>query len=162
MWKAFAEMEQMGWIGSPRPRMVAVQSEGCAPIVRAFHEGAAEAAPFPHAQTFAAGIRVPAAIGDFIMLDLLRASGGTAVAVPDEEIREAMSLIARTEGLIACPEGAATVAGARHLRESGFLNSDDRVVLYNTGSGLKYPESIPINLPLIGPDVFVTKGRLPD
>jgi len=161
MWKAFDELEQLGWIDSRRPRMVAVQAAGCAPIVKAFEEGRDEAEPFPNAQTFASGIRVPAAIGDFIMLDVLRASGGTGVAVTDEEIREAMGLIARTEGIIACPEGAATVAGAWRLRETGFLGPDDRVVLFNTGSGLKYPESIPLDLPLIEPDVFSTVGRLP-
>lgn len=162
MWKAFDELEQLGWIDSRRPRLVAVQATGCAPIVKAFEEGRDEAEPFPNAQTFASGLRVPAAIGDFLMLDVLRASGGTAVSVPDEEIREAMGLIARTEGIIACPEGAATVAGARRLRETGFLNPDDRVVLFNTGSGLKYPESIHLDLPLIEPDVFSTVGRLPE
>ena len=120
-----------------------------------------EAAPFPNAHTFAAGLRVPAAIGDFLMLEALRASDGTAVAVPDAEIHEAMNLIARSEGLLACPEGAATVATALHLRENGFLNPDDRVVLYNTGSALKYPESIPLDLPLIEPDVFTSVGHLP-
>jgi threonine synthase len=141
MWKAFDELEQLGWIGSKRPRMVIVQSTGCAPIVRAFEAGAEHAEPWVNAQTLAAGIRVPAAIGDYLILGAVRESGGTAVAVTDEEIVEAQRVIGRTTGIYAAPEGAATFAALPHLVASGFLAGDERVVLFNTGTGLKYPPS---------------------
>ena len=151
MWKAFAEMEALGWIGPKRPRMVAVQSEGCAPIARAFAQGDEFAEPWQNAQTTASGIRVPAAIGDFIMLDLLRASGGTAVTVSDAEIAAATGELAALEGIFAAPEGAATLAGLRKLLDAGWLNPDERVVLFNTGSGLKYPEVMNVDLPVLDP-----------
>ncbi len=138
MWKAFAEMEEMGWIGSKRPRMVTVQSEGCAPMVRAFHAGDEFAAPWQNASTMADGLRVPGAIGDFLILRALRESGGTAVAVPDAEMMDAARLIGRTEGLFTCPEGAAPLAAFLRLRREGWIGEDESVVLFNTGSGLKY------------------------
>jgi threonine synthase len=138
MWKAFAEMEALGWIDAKRPRMVSVQSDGCAPIVRAFEAGAETAAVFENAHTIADGLRVPAAVGDALMLRALRDSGGTAVAVPDSALMEGANLIARTEGIFAAPEGGATVAAYRVLRERGWIRPDERVVLFNTGSGLSY------------------------
>ena len=142
MWKAFDELEQLGWIGSRRPRMVVVQSDGCAPIVRAFESGAEHAEPWTEARTIAAGIRVPSAIGDYLILRAVRDSGGTAVAVPDEEIVDAQRALGRLTGIYAAPEGAATFAALRHLRESGFLHGDERIVLFNTGTGLKYPSPV--------------------
>ena len=139
MWKAFAELEALGWIGPKRPRMVSVQAEGCAPIVRAFDAGADHAEPWADAHTLAAGIRVPAGIGDYLILDAVRDSGGTAVAVSDDEIVEAQRTLGRLTGIYAAPEGAATYAALPHLVRSGFLTGDERVVLFNTGTGLKYP-----------------------
>jgi len=138
MWKAFGELEQLGWIGPQRPRMVTVQSEGCAPMVRAFHEGAEFAAPWQDARTIADGLRVPAAVGDFMILRALRQSDGRAVAVSDQEMIEAANLIGRTQGLFVCPEGGATLAAFQRLRRQGWIGDDERVVLFNTGSGLKY------------------------
>jgi threonine synthase len=139
MWKAFDELERLGWIGSRRPRMVVVQASGCAPIVRAFESGEDRAEPWTDAHTLAAGIRVPAAIGDYLILRAVRESGGTAVAVSDEEIRAAQRTLGRLAGIYAAPEGAATFAALRLLVESGFLSGGERVVLFNTGTGLKYP-----------------------
>lgn len=141
MWKAFAEMEQMGWIGSKRPRMVTVQAAGCAPIVRAFEEGKRFADEFPNAATTASGLRVPKAIGDFLILDALRDSGGTAVAVTDEELLDATREIGSLEGVFCAPEGAACLPALRKLMAAGQVNENDRVVLFNTGSGVKYMES---------------------
>jgi threonine synthase len=138
MWKAFDEMERMGWIGSRRPRMVTVQAEGCAPIVRAFHSGAEVGAEIPDAHTCAAGLRVPRAIGDFIMLDILRRSGGTAVAVTDRELLAAVAEIGATEGIFAAPEGAACLPALQKLIERGEVDRNERVVLFNTGAGVKY------------------------
>jgi len=139
MWKAFAELEELGWIGSRRPRMVVVQSDGCAPIVRAFETGADHAEPWTDAHTLASGIRVPAAVGDYLILRAVRDSGGTALTVSDEEIVRAQLTMARLTGIYAAPEGAATFAALPHLVASGFLAGDERVVLFNTGTGLKYP-----------------------
>jgi threonine synthase len=141
MWKAFDEMEQMGWIGSQRPRMVTVQAAGCAPIVRAFEEGKRFADEFPDAHTTASGLRVPKAIGDFMIIDALRASGGTAVAVTDEELIEATKEIGAAEGIFCAPEGAACLPALRKLMKNGSVRADERVVLFNTGSGVKYVES---------------------
>jgi threonine synthase len=138
MWKGFGELEELGWIGSERPRMVTVQSEGCAPMVRAFQQGQAFAEPWQGAETIADGLRVPAAVGDFLILRALRESGGTAVAVSDEEMMEAAGLIGRTQGIFACPEGAATLAAFQQLRARGWIGDEERVVLFNTGCGLKY------------------------
>ncbi len=139
MWKAFAELEAVGLIGPARPRMVAVQAAGCAPIVRAWLAGAEHATPWEHAQTCAAGIRVPAAIGDFLILKGVRESGGFAIAVDDAEINVALAEVARDEGLLLCPEGAATVAAWRAALADGRVGDHERVVLFNCASGLKYP-----------------------
>ena len=141
MWKAFDEMERMGWIGSKRPRMVTVQAAGCAPIVRAFEEGKRFAEEFPNAQTTASGLRVPKAIGDFLILDALRASGGTAIAVTDEELIMATKEIGSAEGIFCAPEGAACLPALKKLMAYGSVKSDERIVLFNTGSGVKYLES---------------------
>jgi threonine synthase len=141
MWKAFDEMERMGWIGSKRPRMVTVQAEGCAPIVRAFEEGNRFADEFPNAATTASGLRVPKAIGDFLILDALRASGGSAVAVSDEELIAATREIGTVEGVFCAPEGAACLPALKKLIEAGEVNKRERVVLFNTGAGVKYMES---------------------
>jgi threonine synthase len=138
MWKAFDEMEELGWIGSRRPRMVTVQSDGCAPMVKAFDEGREFAEPWQGAQTIADGLRVPAAVGDFLILRALRESGGTAVAVPDRELLDAARQIGRTQGIFVCPEGAATLLAFRRLRDAGWIADGESVVLFNTGSGLKY------------------------
>jgi threonine synthase len=140
MWKAFDEMEALGWIGGKRPRMVTVQSAGCAPIVRAFEEGKRFADEFPDAATVASGLRVPKAIGDFLILDALRASGGTAVAVGDDELLAAVAEIGAAEGLFVAPEGAACLPALRKLIERGDVLRDERVVLFNTGAGVKYLE----------------------
>jgi threonine synthase len=138
MWKAFDEMEQLGWIGSVRPRMISVQSAGCAPIVKAWDEGNASSEMWPDAATQAAGLRVPKPYGDYIVLDILRKSHGTAVAVTDEEIMDALRRWARVDGIFAAPEGAAALAAYRKLLGSGFFSPSDTVVLFNTGTGLKY------------------------
>ena len=137
-WKAFAELAELGWIGSRRPRMVSVQSEGCAPVVRAFESSAKRAERWENAQTYAAGLRVPAVFADRLILRALRESGGTAVAVPEKAIRTAQQRMAADEGVLACPEGAATLAGLEALLEQGWIGPNDRVVLFNTGAGLKY------------------------
>jgi len=141
MWKAFDEMEAMGWIGPERPRMFTVQAAGCAPIVRAFDNGWDEAPEFENASTVASGLRVPRAIGDFIMLDILRRSGGGAVAVTDEEMIAAAREIGAAEGIFCAPEGAACLPALRKLMAEGKVTPDDRVVLFNTGAGLKYLEA---------------------
>lgn len=138
MWKAFDEMEQMGWIGSHRPKMVSVQAAGCAPIVDAFASGSSTGADITNPQTIASGLRVPRAIGDFIMLDILRKSQGTAIAVTDAALLAAIQEIGATEGLFVAPEGAACLSALKQLIEQGWLSQDDRVVIFNTGSGLKY------------------------
>jgi len=142
MWKAFNEMEQLGWIGPERPQMVSVQSIGCSPIVKAWDEGRQVSDSWPNAATVAAGLRVPKAYGDYLILDILRKSGGLALAVSDEEIMDALKQWARTEGIFAAPEGAASLAAYRKLLESCFFSSDDVVVLLNTGTGLKYLDAI--------------------
>jgi threonine synthase len=141
MWKAFDEMEQMGWIGPRRPRMVTVQAAGCAPIVRAFEEGKRFADEFPNAATVASGLRVPRAIGDFLILDAIRESGGTAIAVTDAELISATREIGAAEGVFCAPEGAACLPALRKLIASGKVNPEERVVLFNTGAGVKYLES---------------------
>ncbi|MCY3740800.1 MAG: threonine synthase [Candidatus Poribacteria bacterium] len=133
MWKGFAELEAIGWIGEKRPRFIAVQSTGCAPIVKAWEEGATEATPWQDAQTVASGLRVPQAIGDFLILEAIRKSNGAAIAVTDDAIREAMQLLPTTEGLLTCPEGAATVAALKQLAANEMIDPSERVVLFNTG-----------------------------
>ena len=138
MWKAFDEMEQLGWIGNDRPKMITVQSSGCAPIVKAWDEGKSASELWPDAATFASGLRVPKAYGDYLILDILKRSHGTAVAVTDAEILEATRHWAKIEGIFAAPEGAASLAAYRKLRANGFFKPEDTVVLFNTGNGLKY------------------------
>jgi threonine synthase len=139
MWKAFAELEAIGFIGSKRPRMVAVQAAGCAPMVRAFEAGEEHAARWENAQTIAAGIRVPQAVGDFLILRAVRDSGGFAIAVPDDAISAAIDEVARAEGFLLCPEGAATYAALKQALADGRIRRDERAVLFNCATGLKYP-----------------------
>src|SRR6266849_9062741 len=139
MWKAFAELEAIGWIGSKRPRMVVVQAEGCAPMVKAWKEGAEHAPRWENAHTFAAGIRVPQAVGDFLILRAVRESGGFAVAVSDDTITAALDEVAREEGFLLCPEGAATYAALKQGLADGRIRRDERTVLFNCATGLKYP-----------------------
>ncbi|MCL6098947.1 MAG: threonine synthase [Bacteroidetes bacterium] len=138
MWKAFDEMEKLGWINAKRPRMVTVQSSGCAPMVKAFHEGKEFAEMWNGAKTIADGLRVPAAVGDFLILRALRESNGTAVAVDDDQILESTNEIGRTEGIFAAPEGGATLAALKVLLKDRWIKSNESVVLFNTGSGHKY------------------------
>ncbi len=139
MWKAFAELEAIGWIGAKRPRMVAVQAAGCAPMVKAWEEGVEHAPRWQNAHTFAADIRVPQAVGDFLILRAVRESGGFALAVPDEAIADAWEEVAAEEGFLLCPEGAATYAAYKQALAEGRVNRNDRVVLFNCATGLKYP-----------------------
>jgi threonine synthase len=155
MWKAFDEMEKLGWIGSERPRMILVQATGCAPLVRAFEEGANQARLFENARTGASGLRVPIAIGDYLMLHAVRESGGTCLAVDDGEMHSAAQDIARAEGIFPAPEGAATYVALRRLLSRGDIRRNETVVLFNTGTGLKYPEfyaSLARNIPTLPGD----------
>ena len=138
MWKAFDELEQLGWIDSKRPKMFCVQSSGCAPIVKAFVEKTEFAEPWQNAKTIASGLRVPVAIGDYLILDALRSSNGGAVSVDDEDILLETKLIAKLEGMFICPEGGATIKGLKILLDNGQLSTDDNILLLNTGTGLKY------------------------
>lgn len=138
MWKAFDEMQQLGWISEKRPRMISVQAAGCAPIVRAFEKGERFAEEILNAATVASGLRVPKAIGDFLILDALRESGGTAIAVTDEELIDGAREMARVEGIFAAPEGGACLPALKKLLEKGEIDRSEKVVLLNTGSGLKY------------------------
>jgi threonine synthase len=138
MWKAFEEMEALGWIDNKRPRMFSVQASGCAPIVRAFEAGEKTAAEFPNAHTCASGLRVPKAIGDFLMLDILRESNGGAVAVDDDEMIRVAREVGASEGLFIAPEGAACFAALESLRAQRKIDNEERVVIFNTGSGIKY------------------------
>lgn len=138
MWKAFAEMEELGWIGPDRPKLIAVQASGCAPLVRAFEQGRRESEPWEKARTIAAGLRVPKARGDFLVLDAVYRSQGVAIAVEDREILTGVRRLAEREGIFACPEGAATVAALAKLLARGVLRREDTIVLFNSGSGLKY------------------------
>ena len=140
MWKAFDELERLGMISSKRPRMVVVQAEGCAPMVRAFEEGSDEARPWENASTIAAGLRVPAAVGDFLILRTVRESGGVAIAVSDRDLTMGQHELAACEGVFACPEGGATVAAVKRLVDTGWIEPTECVVAFNTGTGLKYPE----------------------
>jgi threonine synthase len=138
MWKAFHELEQIGWIGAKRPKMIAVQSTGCAPIVKAFEKGEEASVFWEEASTLASGLRVPKALGDFLVLQAVRESGGTCIAVSDEHILRAGRLLAETEGIFAAPEGAACIAALEPLLAGGFLKGTDEIVVWNTGTGLKY------------------------
>jgi threonine synthase len=150
MWKAFQELRTLGWLRSERsPRMVAVQSDGCAPIPRAFERGERFAEPWENARTCASGLRVPSAVGDFMILDAVRESRGTAIAVPESGIVQALRRATALEGISFCPEAAACILAAEQLRHGGWLTGDERVVLFNTGAGTKYVEAVPLNLPRI-------------
>jgi threonine synthase len=142
MWKAFAEMEELGWVKGRRPKMIAVQASGCAPVVRAFEQGEAASRMWEGAHTFASGLRVPKPYGDAIILEIVRESGGVAVALSDDEIFASLKDWASHEGLLMSPEGAAATAAYDHLIATGFLKPEDRVVLFNTGSGNKYTDVI--------------------
>jgi threonine synthase len=142
MWKAFAELEELGWIGAKRPRMISVQASGCAPIVKAFDENKAAAEPWQNAQTVASGLRVPQAVGDFLMLQAIRESRGTALSVGDDEMLAEIPRVAKAEGIFFCPEGAACVAALRRLVANGWIAPADEVLIFNTASGLKYLDVI--------------------
>jgi threonine synthase len=138
MHKAFNELSELGWIDSPQPKFVSVQAEGCQPLVKAFREGADKADPYPNAHTLASGLRVPGVFADYIILKILRETGGTALSVPDRDMLPAMKELGAAEGVFACPEGAATLAGLKQLLKQNFFKGDETVILMNTGSGLKY------------------------
>jgi threonine synthase len=152
IYKALTELVELGWVSGPLPRLVSVQSTGCAPIVRAFEAGAAESEPWEGAMTAAFGINVPKALGDFLVLEAVRATDGTAVAVDDEDILTDLALAGRLEGMFLCPEGAATVTAVRRLRRDGWLGVDDEVVLLNTGAGVIYPGTVVVDVPTIDRD----------
>jgi threonine synthase len=160
MWKAFEEMETLGWIGAKRPKMIAVQVEGCQPIVRAFEQGAERSTFFENAQTVASGLRVPKPLGDFLVLDAVRKSGGTAVAVSDREMLDAGIELANLEGMFAAPEGGACAAALRQLLGSGFLKPEESVVIYNTGSGIKYLEAYSTRYPRLDQSEYDKLGGL--
>ena len=150
MWKAFDEMEALGWIGPERPKMIAVQSAGCAPVVKAWDEGKMSVEMWPNAATLASGLRVPKPYGDYLILDILKKSKGTAISATDEEILEATRHWSKVEGIFAAPEGAACLVAYRKLRASGFFKPEDTVVLFNTGSGLKYLDVLDGNVERTG------------
>ena len=160
MWKAFAEMETLGWIGPKRPKMIVVQAAGCAPVVRAFEKGEQRSEFWKDAHTAASGLRVPKPLGDFLMLDAVRASGGTAIAVTDEEMLDAGLELGAKEGIFAAPEGAACVAAVQKLLQNGFLQPQNRIVLYNTGAGLKYLEAYSTRFPRSGGGEYDKLGGL--
>jgi threonine synthase len=160
MWKAFDELTQLGWLGNQRPKMISVQAAGCAPIVQAFLDGRTASEPWTNARTIAAGLRVPHAFADYLILRAIRDSAGTALAVTDTEILDAMRELARVEGLFVCPEGAATLAAFKRLASSGFLHPNERVVLFNTGSGLKYSNLVQGEFPIIDPGDTATIDAL--
>jgi threonine synthase len=147
MWKAFEEMEALGWIGPKRPKMIAVQSAGCAPLVKAFERGESKSEFWNHAHTVASGLRVPKPLGDFLVLEAVRKSGGTAIAVSDQDMLDAGIVLAKEEGIFAAPEGGACVAALQKLLASGFLKAEERMVIYNTGAGLKYLEAYATRFP---------------
>jgi threonine synthase len=150
--KALQELRELGWIAGDLPRLVAVQATGCAPIVTAFHAGATESRPPEHPHTVAFGITVPKALGDFLVLDAVRATDGTAVAVSDEDLLAAQARLARDEGVWICPEGAACFAAVGQLREAGWLGAREEVIVLNTGSGLLYPDTMAVDVPVLPPD----------
>ena len=156
IWKAFEELREMGWIHSLETRMVAVQSVGCAPIVKAFDEGKKEAEFWEGAETIADGLRVPKPLGDFLILDALEKSNGLALSVRDEEILRSIHLLAENEGIFACPEGAATLWAVKKLKDDGWLKGGETILLLNTGTGLKYPELISKEAPILEPDGEIT------
>ncbi|MDP9241469.1 MAG: threonine synthase [Actinomycetota bacterium] len=150
--KALAELVELCWVTGPLPRLVAVQASGCAPIVAAFDAGLPSSEAWPDAHTVAFGMNVPKAFGDFLVLAALAATGGTAIAVDDAELLADIVLTGRLEGLYLCPEGAATVSAVRTLRQRGWISAADEVVLLNTGSGLLYPDTVPVGVPIVSPE----------
>ncbi len=149
--KALRELRQLGWVDQDLPRLVAVQATGCAPIVAAFARGARDSEPWPDARTVAFGITVPKALGDFLVLEALYATGGTAIAVDDDALLADQRAVAQYEGTLICPEGAACVTAVRQLRDTGWLGEADEVVVLNTGTGLKYPDTVRVDLPVLSP-----------
>ncbi len=147
MWKAFGEMEELGWIGSKRPKMIAVQAEGCQPVVRAYEQNEQRSQFWNQAHTVASGLRVPKPLGDFLILEAVRDSGGTAIAVSDAEMLDAGIQLASDEGMFVAPEGAACVAALSKLLANGFLQPSERILIYNTGAGLKYLEAYSTRFP---------------
>jgi threonine synthase len=160
MWKVFDELEELGWISSERPRMVSVQSEGCAPIVKAYEEGKKESTFFQNAETKASGLRVPKALGDFLVLNAARESGGKCLAVSDDEIMDGVSDISKHEGIFVCPEGAATYAALKKMLAEGSVDKDEQVILFNTGSGLKYTDLFTVEAPVVDPKKPFNYSRL--
>jgi threonine synthase len=155
--KALLELREMGWITGDLPRLVAVQAAGCAPIVHAFEAGLLESTAPAAPHTVAFGITVPKALGDFLVLDAVRSTGGTAIAVTDEDLLAAQRRLARDEGTWVCPEGAACFAAVGQLREAGWLDGSEDVVVLNTGTGLLYPDTVPVDAPVLARD-----GAIPD
>jgi threonine synthase len=158
MWKAFEEMEQLGWIGRERPKMISVQASGCAPIVKAWEAGKSASEMWAGAATFAAGLRVPKAYGDYLILEILKKSQGSAVAATDDEILDALRHWAGGEGVFACPEGAASLVAYRKLRASGFFRAEDRVVLFNTGTAYKYLDMMEAKRRTVRPEPPATRN----
>jgi threonine synthase len=152
-------MAELGWIAGPFPRLVAVQAEGCAPIVRAFEQGASESEPFPDTRTVAFGITVPKALGDFIVLQAVRETDGIAIAVADPDLLAEQHHMAELEGVFICPEGGACLAAATQLRNSGWIRSGERVVVLNTGAGLKYPETVEVDVTPLAVDAPIPAPR---
>jgi threonine synthase len=161
MWKAFAELRQLGWIKSEKmPRLISCQSDGCAPIVRAFEAGERFATPFPNAHTIASGLRVPAAVGDFMMLDAIRESGGRAIAGREDRIVEWMRRVTSREGIGICPETAVCFDCLERLVTEGQVKADEEVIVFNTGAAQKYPEAVPLSLPRIDKDRPIDYGMM--
>lgn len=152
IYKGLRELQSLGWIQGPLPRLVAVQASGCAPIVRAWQQGASESTPWEDASTRAFGINVPKALGDFLVLAAIADTGGCAIAIEDHDTLQTLAEVARQEGSFVCPEGAAAFAAARQLRESGWIREHERVVVLNTGAGIKYPDTVQIQPPLLQRD----------
>jgi threonine synthase len=159
IWKALHEMSELGWVTGRFPRLVAVQAEGCAPIVRAFEQGASASEPFPDAHTVAFGINVPKALGDFIVLHAVRETEGTAIAVSDADLLAGQRRVAELEGIFICPEGGACLAAAKRLRYSGWITAAERVVVLNTGVGMKYPETVEVDVPTLAVDQPIPAAR---
>lgn len=151
IYKALRELQELGWIGERLPRLIAVQAEGCAPLVHAWQEGQTTSTFWENASTIAFGINVPKALGDFLVLEAIRQTDGCAIAVSDQELLQAQQELAKDEGLFVCPEGAATLAAAQKLRASGEINEEERIVLLNTGAGIKYPDTVQISPPVLQP-----------
>jgi threonine synthase len=163
MWKAFAELKELGWLKSDKlPRLISCQSDGCAPIVRAFEKGERFAELFPNAHTVASGLRVPAAVGDFMMLDAIRASGGVAMTGREGSILDWMGRVAAREGVAICPETAVCFDCLARLRAEGKVGADEEVVVFNTGAAQKYPEAVPVQLPRLDKDRAIDYAALAD